>query len=62
MYNADEFVLFYRVQPTKTLHLKNEKFVGGKHSKLHLPKMAGATVGDKLPMFLISDSTKPRCF
>ena len=36
IYNADEFSLFYRAQPEKSLHLKDERCVGGKHSKLRL--------------------------
>ena len=36
IYNADEFGLFYRAEPNKSLHLKNENYVGGKHSKLRL--------------------------
>ena len=28
IYNGDEFGLFYRLQPNKSLHLKNEKCVG----------------------------------
>ena len=28
IYNADEFGLFYRIQPNKSLHLKNGKCVG----------------------------------
>ena len=36
IYNADEFGLFYRAQPSKSLHLKNENFIGVKHSNLHL--------------------------
>ena len=31
IYNADEFGSFYRAQPNKSLHLKNENCVGGKH-------------------------------
>ena len=34
IYSADEFGLFYRAQPNKSLRLKNENCVGGKHSKL----------------------------
>lgn len=30
IYNADEFGLFYQALPEKLLHLKSEKFVGGK--------------------------------
>ena len=36
IYNADEFGLFYHAEPNKSLHLKNENCVGGKHSKLRL--------------------------
>ena len=36
IYNADKFGLFYRGQPKKSLHLKDERCVGGKHSKLRL--------------------------
>ena len=36
IYNADEFGLFYRVQPNKSLHWKNGNCVGRKHSKLRL--------------------------
>ena len=43
IYNADEFGLLYRAQPNKSLHLKNENCVGGKHSKLRLT--AANTVG-----------------
>ena len=32
IYNADEFGLFYQALPEKSLHLKCEKCVGGKHS------------------------------
>jgi hypothetical protein len=33
IYNADEFVLFYKALSGKSLQLKSEKCVGGKHSK-----------------------------
>ena len=36
IYNADKFGLFYRAQPKKCLHLYDERFVGGKRSKLRL--------------------------
>ena len=63
IYNADEFGLFYECLPSKSLHLKSEKCVGGKHSKVRLTGMAAANaVGDKLPMFIIGKSKKPRCF
>ena len=63
IYNADEFGLFYRNQLYKSLHLKNENCVGGKHSKLRLTGLAAANaVGEKLPLFVIGKSKKPRCF
>ena len=66
IYNADELGLFYRVQPNKSLHLKNENCVGGKYSKLRLTGLAAANVGEKfgekLPLFVIGKSKKPRCF
>ena len=63
IYSADEFRLFYRAQPEKSLHLKDERCVGGKHSKLRLTGLAAANaVGEKLPMFVIGKSKSPRCF
>ena len=63
IYNADEFGLFYRAQPEKSLHLKDERCVGGKHSKLRLTGLAAANAaGEKLPMFIIGKSKSPRCF
>lgn len=62
-YNADEFGLFYQALPNKTLHLKSEKCVGGRHSKTRLTGMAAANAaGEKLPMFVIGKSTRPRYF
>ena len=63
IYNVDEFGLFYRAQPEKSLHLKDERCVGGKHSKLRLTGLAAANAaGEKLPMFVIGKSKSPRCF
>ena len=63
IYNADEFDLFYRAQPEKSLHLKDERCVGRKHSKLRLTGLAAANAaGEKLPMFVIGKSKSPRCF
>ena len=63
IYNADEFGLFYQALPEKSLHLKSERCVGGKHSKIRLTGLAaGNAIGDKLPMFVIGKSVKPRCF
>ena len=63
VYNADEFGLFYRAFPTKSLHLKGEKCSGGKNSKIRLTGLAAANMcGEKIPMFVIGKSQKPRCF
>lgn len=49
--------------PDKSLHLKSEKCIGGKHSKVRLTGLAAANAeGEKLPMFVIGKSVKPRCF
>ena len=63
IYNTDEFGLFYQFLPEKTLHLKAEKCIGGKLSKVRLTCLAVRNaVGKKLPMFVIGKSAKPRCF
>ena len=63
IYNAEEFGLFYRTQPDKSLHLKDENCVNGKHSKLHLTGLTATNaVPEKLALFVISKSKKPRCF
>ena len=63
IYNADEFGLFFKALPKKTLHLKDEKCTGGKHSKIRVTGLAAANMnGDKLPMFVIGKLQKPRCF
>ena len=63
IYNADEFGLFYRAQPEKSLHLQDERCVGGKHSKLRLTELAAANAaGEKVPMFVIGKLKSPRCF
>ena len=63
IYNADEFGLFYQMHPEKSLHLKKEQCIGGKQSKVRITGMAASnTLGDKIPMFVIGKSVKPRCF
>ena len=63
IYNADEFGLFYKCVISKTYQLKLEKCSGGKLSKIRITGMAAANaVGDKIPMFVIGKSQKPRCF
>ena len=43
--------------------MKGEKCSGGKHSKVRLTGLAaGNALGERLPMFVIGKSAKPRCF
>ena len=62
-YNSDEFGLFYQVLPDKSLHYKGEHCSVGKHSKVRFTRLvaANATV-EKLPLFVVGKSAKPRCF
>ena len=63
IYNADEFGLFFQALPSKSLHLKDEKCIGGKFSKVRLTGLAAANAnGEKLPMFIFGKSKSPRCF
>ena len=56
VYNTDEFGLFYRAFPTKSLHLKGEKCSGGKNSKIRLAGLAAANMcGEKITMFVIDN-------
>ena len=50
---------FFRAQPNKSIHLKNENCVGGKHSKLRVAGLSAANaIGEKLPLFVIDNSKK----
>ena len=61
--NADEFGLFYQCLPNKILYIKGEKCFGAKHSKVCLSGLAaGSAYGERLQMFMIGKSVKPRCF
>ncbi|XP_065654846.1 tigger transposable element-derived protein 4-like [Hydra vulgaris] len=63
IFNADEFDLFYQCLPDKSLHLKNEKCIGGKHSQVHLTGMAAGNVkGERLSLFVVGKLKSPRCF
>ena len=63
IYNEDEFGVFCKALPTKSMHLKGEKCSGGKNSKIRLTALAAANMcGEKIPMFVIRKSNKPRCF
>ena len=63
IFNADEFGLFYEALPSKSLHFRGKRCAGEKHSKVRLTGMAASNaLGEKLPMFVIGKSAKPRCF
>ena len=45
------------------MHFKNKRCSGGKFSKVRLTGLAAANaIGEKLLMFVIGKSMKPRCF
>ena len=59
IYNADEFGLYFQALPSKSLHLKDEKCIGGKFSKVRLTGLAAANAnGEKLPMFIFGKVSK----
>lgn len=64
IFNVDETGLFYKMQPSKTLHFKREKCTGGKHSKVRISVLIGANCdgSEKLPLLVIGKAIKPRCF
>ena len=63
IYNADKFAFFYKALPKNTLHLKDDKCTSVKHSKIRVTGLAAGNMnGDKLLMFVIGKSKKPRCF
>jgi len=78
VFNADETGLFWRLMPNKTLAFKGnfykefnayfcilgEKCSGGKKSKERVTVLIGSNASgtDKLPLFMIGKSAKPRAF
>ena len=63
IFNANEFGLFYKALPSKSLHFQGKRCSGGNHSKVRLTGMAVSnTLGEKIPMFLIGKSPSPRSF
>ena len=57
IYNANEFGLFFQALPNNSLHYKDERSSGGKHSKVRLAgSAAGNATGEKLPLFVIGQS------
>lgn len=64
VFNADETGLFYRCLPNKTLSFKGQSCSGGKISKERITVLVGCNSdgSEKLPLFVIGKSLKPRCF
>ena len=53
-FDADEFGLFYEALPSKSLHFRDKRCLGRKHSKVRLREMAPSNaLGEKIPMFVI---------
>ena len=60
-YHADRFGLFYQELPSKTMHFKKDKRVGGKFTKLRLSGLVPENALDPmLPIFVIGNANKPR--
>ncbi|XP_021706417.1 tigger transposable element-derived protein 4-like [Aedes aegypti] len=64
IFNADETGLFFKCLPDKTFALQTESCHGGKYSKQRLTVMCATNMdgSEKLPLFVIGKSQKPRCF
>lgn len=64
IFNADEFGLFFKLLPDKSLVLPKETCHGGKLSKERLTVLVGANAdgSEKLDLLVIGKSKKPRCF
>ncbi|CAI6368338.1 unnamed protein product [Macrosiphum euphorbiae] len=64
IFNADEFGLFFKCTPDRTLTFKGDTCHGGKKSKERVTVMVGAnmTGTEKLKLLVIGKSKQPRCF
>ena len=63
IFNVDKFGLFYQILPCKTKHFKSQECSCGKHSKVCLNGLAaGNAFGERMQIFVIEISHKPRCF
>ena len=51
IFHADEFGLFLKVLPSKSLHFRGKYCLGGKHSKVWLTGMAALNaLGERIPI------------
>ena len=64
IFNADETGIFFICLPDKTLDFKGAICTGGKKAKDRLTVLVAAnmSVKEKLPLFVIGKTAKPRCF
>ncbi|XP_064488391.1 tigger transposable element-derived protein 4-like [Ornithodoros turicata] len=64
VFNADETALLFKLLPEKTITYKGDDCAGGKRSKERVTVLLGANMSgtEKLPLFVIGKSSKPRCF
>ena len=63
IFNANQFGLFCKALPSKSFHFRGKRCLSGKRSKVWITGMATANdLGEKIPMFVIRKSAKPRCF
>lgn len=64
IFNCDEFGLFFRCLPDKTMAFKEDKCYGGKKSKERITVLVGCNAdgSEKLPLLVIGKSHNPRCF
>lgn len=64
IFNADETALFFKLLPDRTITYKGDSCTGGKRSKERITVMVAANMAgtEKLPLFVIGKSLKPRCF
>lgn len=64
IFNVDETGLFWKLLPSKTLTFKGDRCTSGKKSKERITVLVGSNMdgSEKLPLFVIGKSLKPRCF
>ena len=64
IFNADEMGIFFKCLPDKTLDFKGAICTGGKKGKDRPTVLVAANMSgkEKLPLFVIGKTAKPRCF
>lgn len=64
VFNADEFGLFFKLMPDKSLVYKDDKCHGGKRSKERISILACANADgtEKIKLLVVGKAKSPRCF